>query len=183
MAAPLYKPPIGVTTVSIPYQAIVTRADPNWARYKFREIEYEFSGKVFIANPYKRGPYDTPTKLVTINYTGSTTFAQGDITGVGFDFVNVNSTNASPSVFTTRSATQMFSDIVGATLPMGYYLRISNTGGGTPVTIGAGAGITLIGNIVIPQNTYSDFVVSFTDITDATITTQTYNNNYQSVSH
>jgi hypothetical protein len=186
--APLYKPPTRVTTIQIPYQALVSRADPNWNRYKFREIEYEFSGKVFLANPYQRGPYDTPVKTVTINYTDGTTFAAGDITGVGFDFVKVNSTNANPGIFTTRTAAQMFTDIVGATLPMAYYLRINNIGGqsedlGAQITIAAGAGVSLSGAMSIPQNTYSDFVVSFIDTQTAVITTQTFENLYQSVSH
>jgi len=186
--APLYRPPTKVVTVNIPYQALVSRADPNWNRYKFREIEYEFSGKIFQGNPYTRGPYDTPVKLVTINYSGNTTFAAGDISGLGFDFVKVNSTSASPGVFTTRTAAQMFSDIPNATIPMGYYLRINNIGGtsedlGTPLTIGAGVGVTLVGNMSIPQNTYSDFTVSFVDTSHVVITTQTFENLYQSVSH
>jgi hypothetical protein len=186
--APLYKPPTKVSTVLIPYAALVSRADPTWNKYKFREIEYEFAGKIFLGNPYKRGPYDTPVKLVTINYTGNTTFAAGDITGVGFDFVKVNSTSASPGVFTTRTAAQMFSDIPGATIPMGYYLRINNIGGtsedfGIPLTIAAGTGVSLFGVMSIAQNTYSDFTVSFVDTTHVQITTQTYNNLYQSVSH
>jgi hypothetical protein len=186
--APLYRPPTRVTTVNIPYQSLVTRVDPNWAKYKFREEEYTFQGKIFYGNPYVRGPYDTPVKLVTINYSGNTTFAAGDISGLGFDFVKVNSTSASPGVFTTRTAAQMFSDIPNATIPMGYYLRINNIGGtsedlGTSLSIAAGAGVTLVGNMSISQNTYSDFTVSFVDTYHVIITTQTFENLYQSVSH
>jgi hypothetical protein len=56
--APLYKPPTGVTTLVMPYLALVTRADPNFERDKHREREYEFSGRVFIADPYQRGAYN-----------------------------------------------------------------------------------------------------------------------------
>lgn len=185
----LYRPPTKVTTVNIPYQALVSRADPSWNKYKFREIEYEFSGKIFQGNPYTRGPYDTPVKIVTINYSGNTTFAAGDITGLGFDFVKVNSTSASPGVFTTRTGSQMFSDIPNATIPIGYYLRINNIGGtsedlGTALSISApDSSVALVGNMAVAQNTYSDFTVSFVDTSHVVITTQTYNNLYQSVSH
>jgi len=55
--APLYKPPTQVTTCQQPYLALVTRADPQWQMYKYREIEYEFDHRVFLFNPYQWGVY------------------------------------------------------------------------------------------------------------------------------
>ena len=52
-----YRPPTKVTTVPMPYLALVTGADPDFNRLKHREIEYEFQNRVFVADPYVRGPY------------------------------------------------------------------------------------------------------------------------------
>lgn len=52
-----YVPPTAVNAMDIPYLALVTRADPDFNRRKHREIEYEFSNRVFIADPYVRGAY------------------------------------------------------------------------------------------------------------------------------
>lgn len=51
----LYRPPTRVSTTEIPYLALVTSADPDFERRKHREVEYEFSGRVFLADPYVRG--------------------------------------------------------------------------------------------------------------------------------
>lgn len=56
--APLYRPPTRVVTTEIPYLAMVTQFDPEFERKKHREVEYEFSGRVFLADPYDRGAYD-----------------------------------------------------------------------------------------------------------------------------
>jgi hypothetical protein len=55
--APLYRPPTKITTIEIPWIAVVSRADPDWARFKHREIEYEFSRRNFYGDPYHRGAY------------------------------------------------------------------------------------------------------------------------------
>jgi hypothetical protein len=55
---PLYKPPTAVQTIQMPFLAIVQRADPGWARWKHREIEYEFTRREFWADPYTSGPYN-----------------------------------------------------------------------------------------------------------------------------
>lgn len=55
--APLYRPPTAVTTGEFPYEALVTQADPAWARGKYWEPYYIFSGHVFFNNPYTSGPY------------------------------------------------------------------------------------------------------------------------------
>jgi hypothetical protein len=37
---------------------MVTGADPDWSRYKFREVFYIFDHRAFIENPYIQGAYD-----------------------------------------------------------------------------------------------------------------------------
>lgn len=59
MTAPLYKPPTAVTTRETPLLALVNAVDPDWQRQKYNEIEYVFSGRVFRANPYVRGIYNS----------------------------------------------------------------------------------------------------------------------------
>jgi hypothetical protein len=59
MASPLYKPPTKVTTIQMPFLAIVNRADPERERDKHRDVEYEFSGKVKLADPYVWGSYNS----------------------------------------------------------------------------------------------------------------------------
>jgi hypothetical protein len=56
--ASLYKPNIRVATTQMPYLALVSSADPEFQRRKHREVEYEFQGQVFVANPYVRGAYN-----------------------------------------------------------------------------------------------------------------------------
>jgi hypothetical protein len=56
--APLYKPPTNVTTCAQPFLALVTRADPSFQKYKYREVVWEFDHRVFIENPYQQGIYD-----------------------------------------------------------------------------------------------------------------------------
>jgi len=62
----LYKPPTKVTTVQIPFVALVAQIDPSWNRFKHYEIQYEFTRRNFFADPYHTGPYnpnnfDNPT--------------------------------------------------------------------------------------------------------------------------
>ena len=54
----LYNPPTKGTTIEMPFLALVTRADPEFERRKYREVEYEFSGRFFLANPYQRGLFN-----------------------------------------------------------------------------------------------------------------------------
>jgi hypothetical protein len=46
-----------VTHNDRPWLVLVNQADPNFARDKHREIEYEFSGRRFYADRSKRGAY------------------------------------------------------------------------------------------------------------------------------
>lgn len=107
-----------------------------------------------------------PAKYSTASITG-VAFAAGQLTGAQFT-VFINS-NASPGTCTTRTATQMFGDFTNATATTSYLLRLVQTGAGT-MTLGAGTGVTLTGTMTIAQNTWRDFIVSFTSATTLTIT-------------
>ena len=52
-----YNPPTKVTATEISWQAVVSRADPERARFVHNEIEYEFENRVFRGDPDKRGAY------------------------------------------------------------------------------------------------------------------------------
>lgn len=183
MAAPLYKPPTRVTTIQIPFLAIVNRADPSRERFKHRDVEYEFSGKVKVSDPYTTGPYAQPIKRVTVAYSGKTTFAAGDITGVGRDWVYLTSTNVLGGAFTTRTAAQMFSDIANSVPGIDYNLRIINLGGGADIAIVPGAGVGFGGNPNISNARFTDLEVYFTDASDVIMTVLTSNNPYNSSPH
>lgn len=170
----LYKPPTKVTTVPIPFLAEVVRVDPSFEQRKHREMEYPDGGGRWarFADPYKRGAYNTPNSLKFVNYTGPATFAAGDMTGVGYDFVSTLSEATAPGVLTTRSGDQLFADIAGAVPNMGYALRVINFGGLSPMTLLPGAAILIFDNswdgqlvaadIINPGN-FTDFQVQFPD--------------------
>jgi predicted RecA/RadA family phage recombinase len=107
-----------------------------------------------------------PAKFTSINVAGPSTASIGDITGAAFTVLK--STNAAPGTYTTRTAAQMFTDIPGASVGLGYWLRVINTGAGT-LTLAGGTNVTLTGTMTVTQNTTRDFVVVFTDATHATI--------------
>lgn len=171
---PLYKPPTRVTTTEIPLLAEVVRADPDFERKKHRELEYPDGGGRWAkyADPYKRGAYSIPNKLSLVTLTGPATFAAGDMTGVGYDFVSVLSEAATPGVLTTRSGDQLFSDIAGAVPNLGYALRVINFTGTSPMTLMPGASILIFdsrwdgqlvpADIINPGN-FTDFQVQFPD--------------------
>jgi hypothetical protein len=53
-----YNPPTRVQSLSVPWLALVLRADPDFQREKRREVEYEFSsGRVMRADRSTRGAY------------------------------------------------------------------------------------------------------------------------------
>lgn len=57
-----YNPPTRVVRVEVPYLTIVQQADPDWNYHKHHEVEYEgfANGRVFYADPYRRGAYHNP---------------------------------------------------------------------------------------------------------------------------
>ena len=153
---------------------MVLKADPDWARRKHREPEYyTSSGKVFYADPYKRGAYLTPSKTVTVSYSGPITLAAGDITGVGMDMVTLVSDGTAPGDFTTRTAAQMFADMAGAVAGVGLFLRIVNNAVGGDITLHPGDGVIFndvsgwqTGSFAIARNRFADFKVQFPDSAD-----------------
>jgi len=185
MAAPLYRPPTRVTSISIPFLAIVNRADPDRERYKHREPNlFEWSHrKYFWEDPYHVGAFVIPVKRVSLNYAGPTTFAQGDITGVGQDFVYTSLTNPTPGNLTTRTAAQMYADLPNPYPGIDYVLRLINIGGGSQVYLQPGAGVAIVGNPSINAGFFSDIQVYFTDASDAIMTVRTSNNPYNSSPH
>lgn len=93
----------------------------------------------------------------------------GAITGA--DQVYVINTNATPGAQLVRTAAQMLADFPGATVGASWSFRIINTGAGTlTLTADAGATVTLSGTMTVAQNTWRDFVGTFTTATAATIT-------------
>lgn len=62
----LYNPPTKGTTIEMPFLALVTRADPEFERRKYREVEYEFQGRVFFGNPYVRGLYNRLSNVYAV---------------------------------------------------------------------------------------------------------------------
>ena len=64
--APRYQPPTQVTTCAQPYLALVTRADPQFQMYKFREVVWEFDHRVFIENPYQQFIYNRRSNVYPV---------------------------------------------------------------------------------------------------------------------
>jgi hypothetical protein len=54
----MYKPDTSVVSRDMPYEALVNRSDPDHERKKHREVEYDFTNRVFLADPYVRGAYN-----------------------------------------------------------------------------------------------------------------------------
>lgn len=56
----VYRPPVQVRTVQMPYRALVLRADPDFERSKRKEPFYQFSnGRRFDEDTSRQGPYST----------------------------------------------------------------------------------------------------------------------------
>jgi hypothetical protein len=49
--------PPQVTSVEIEWISLVTRADKDFYKSRRNEIEYEFTGRTFTADPLTRGAY------------------------------------------------------------------------------------------------------------------------------
>ena len=62
----MYKPNTRVASKSVPYLALVAQADPDFERRKHREVEYSFSGRVFTADPYRRGSYNQYSNIYPV---------------------------------------------------------------------------------------------------------------------
>lgn len=66
MSAPLYKPSTRVQTIQMPYLALVTQSDPEFERKKHREVQYTFTGRAFLADPYNANTYDRRTNTYPV---------------------------------------------------------------------------------------------------------------------
>lgn len=64
--APLYKPPTLPTTCQQPYLALVTRADPQWSKQKYNEIEYLMTQRAVYANPYTSGIFNRRSNVYPV---------------------------------------------------------------------------------------------------------------------
>lgn len=59
-----YTPPTKVSTLQIPYKALVLKSDPEFEQAKRKEPFYEFSGRKFDGNTAMHGAYSSvPNKL------------------------------------------------------------------------------------------------------------------------
>lgn len=188
----LYKPPTKVTTTEIPLLAEIVRAEPDFERLKHRELEYPdgYGRWAKYADPYKRGAYNTTTVLRFVNYTGPAVFAAGDLTNIGYDFVNVLSEAAAPGILTTRTAAQMFADITGAVPNLGYALRVINFGGTSALSFAPGAGVSIVEAIwagqpvavdIIAPGNFTDFQVQFQDPATALLRRVATNQPYSAI--
>lgn len=54
----VYRPPVRVVTRTYSLLSLVNEVDQDHERFKHREIEYPFSHRVFLADPYVRGAYN-----------------------------------------------------------------------------------------------------------------------------
>lgn len=63
----LYRPPTRVSSIQVPYLALVTSNDPQFERRKHREVEYEVSsGRVLLADPYTRGSFSNHSNVYPV---------------------------------------------------------------------------------------------------------------------
>lgn len=54
MTAPRYPQP---TRLEMPFKVLVIRADPDFERAKRREVQYEFTGRIFRGDNSRSGAY------------------------------------------------------------------------------------------------------------------------------
>lgn len=88
----------------------------------------------------------------------------------GAELVVVNNTGATPSTQAMRTPAQVLADSPGLGVGMSYELRISNTGAGTLVlATDSGSGFTMTGDMSVPQNTVSSFIVTLLTATTGTV--------------
>lgn len=119
-----------------------------------------FTGTVSVGGVQQTSQYVTNTT--------TTTFAAGQLTGAAITVYD--STATTPGSIATRTATQMFGDIPGASVGANYLLIVRNSSSGAnTMTITAGTGVTLTGTMTVAQNVSRVFVVTLTSATAVTI--------------
>lgn len=107
-----------------------------------------------------------PAAKFTTDATGTQTADAGDLTGA--EFVVWKNTANGAVTLTTRTATQMFGDLYGASIGMSYFLRIVSAGDNT-VTITAGSGITAADTMTVATMTTRDYIVTINTATTMTM--------------
>lgn len=111
----------------------------------------------------------------SVALTAGSTIPANLITG-SIDFMVLINSTATPGTQTTRTAVQLWQDIIQAlgftpNFPFEYILRIFHTGAGT-LTLAAGTGVTLgSGTNSVATGTGRDYVVLFANSSTCTITT------------
>lgn len=107
------------------------------------------------------------TKQVSNATSGATTAAAGDLTGAQNVFLTLSAVGAAN--FTTRTAAQMYADLTNIKPGDTYFVRISNTSGGTTTLVG-GTGVTITGTATIASGAAADFSVAVTSSSAITFT-------------
>jgi hypothetical protein len=93
--------------------------------------------------------------------------AAGILTGARHVYYEITTDGAFSLV--TRTATQLYGDLVGAAfVGMSFVLTVVNRGNNT-VTITAGGGITATGELTLATLTTRTYVITFTSATAATM--------------
>lgn len=109
-----------------------------------------------------------PVAKISSNATvGNTTAAAGDITGAQNVFLTLSAIG--DANYTTRTAAQMYADLNNIKPGDTYFLRISNSSGGTATLVG-GSGVTISGTATVASGAAGDFVVTVTSSSAITIT-------------
>lgn len=62
-SVPLYKPPTRVTTREYTWLGQVIAADPEWSRYRHRELQYEMTRRIWVCDTDVDGPYSPYAQL------------------------------------------------------------------------------------------------------------------------
>ena len=109
-----------------------------------------------------------PNALVTALNATTGSLPVGAITGA--KEVYLVSSNATPGAQLVRTAAQMLADTPNGAVGMSWKVRIINTGAGNfTLTQDAGNTVTITGDVVIPQDSWIDYVVTLTGAAIATM--------------
>ena len=109
-----------------------------------------------------------PNALVTALNATTGSLPVGAITGA--KEVYLVSSNATPGAQLVRTAAQMLADTPNGAVGMSWKVRIINTGAGNfTLTQDAGNTVTITGDVVIPQDSWVDYVVTLTGAATATM--------------
>jgi len=109
-----------------------------------------------------------PNSIVTSLNATTGSLPAGAVTGA--KEVYLVSTNATPGAQLVRTAAQMLADIPNGAVGMSWKVRIINLGTNNfTLTADAGTTVTITGDVVIPQDSWVDYVFTITGATTATV--------------